>query len=570
MASNIENNVVASQMNSKYISIKPENGETFKSGQKIIYNIEPSIGYIKRDSYLVFDILNTTSDNGRYSWTAAGVNGIIKQVNIYSKETGVLIENLNNYNQWVAVENQYRTDDKNQLAIKEGVRLPCSAKNNTTSATAGVWASQSELSSPSITSNGLLSPIVKADGNAAFMTRRYCVPLRCGIFRHWDDEKLIPILNFGGLRIELILEEPQLALQRMCGTSLATGAGAGADLDISGVVGGVAGGGYATKASITTNNKLITLDGIPGGLTIGNGGNPIEKSGLAVGNKIIHTFKLNGGGADQVHARTITAIREDGNGDLEITTDGANYLARDAGNVFLDLGSANGGGTWTGSQAVQPSYSVVNTEFRLCVVAPTSQQASQLTSAINYEFTSYDLFLDNVATSTLRHQVPIHSVASKAKCIMSMLYDVTTEKHVSSQNYYAGLQDGGHGQQHIAYNNDVVFFINNKLYPLRSYNPKSRADRVLNINENVKAWNSINTPIKSLGEATKGNLEDFVNTPLISRELARGDFVFDLRNAEPELRLGFSGARGHNMRVQTFVWSKKIVSTSSSGIQVIY
>ncbi len=565
MASNIENNVVASQMNSKYISIKPENGETFKSGQKIIYNIEPSIGYIKRDSYLVFDILNNTTDNGRYSWGPAGVNGIIKQVNIYSKETGVLIENLNNYNQWVAIENQYRTDDKNQLAIKEGVRLPCSSKNNTTSGTAGVWASECELSSPQITSNGLLSPIIAADGNAAFMTRRYCVPLRCGIFRHWDDEKLIPILNFGGLRIELILEEPQLALQRMCGTSLATGAGALANLDISGVVGGVAGGGYATKASALTNNKLITLNGTPGVETVTG----IEKSGFAVGNKIIHTFKLDGGGADQVEARTITALAING-ADLQITCDGADFVARDAGNVFLDLGAANGGGTWTGSQAVQPSYKVMGTEMRLCVVAPTAAQASSLTTAINYEFTSYDLFLDNVATSTLRHQVPIHSVASKAKCIMSMLYDVTTEKHVSAQNYYAGLQDGAVSRQHISYNNDVVFFINNKLYPLRAYNPQSRADRVLNINENVKAWNAINTPIKSLGEATGGNLDDFVNTPLISRELARGDFTFDLRNSEPEVRLGFSGARGHNMRVNSFVWSKKIVSTSSSGVQIIY
>ena len=562
MASNIENNVVASQMNSKYISIKPENGETFKSGQKIIYNIEPSIGYIKRDSYLVFDVVNTTADNGRYSWTAAGVNGIIKQVNIYSKETGVLIENLNNYNQWVAIENQYRTDDKNQLAIKEGVRLPCSAKNNTTSATAGDWASQSELSSPQITSNGLLSPIVGADGEASFMTRRYCVPLRCGIFRHWDDEKLIPILNFGGLRIELILEEPQLALQRMCGTSHIVGQPV-VPIDISGSTGSSL--GYGTKASALTNDKLITLNGIPGSVEATG----IELSGLAIGNKIIHTFQLAGAGAAQVEARTITALTFTG-ADMVITVDGADFPARDAGKVFLDLGNANGGGIHTGSQAVQPSYSVINTEFRLCVVAPTSQQAKSLTSAINYEFTSYDLFLDNVATSTLRHQVPIHSVASKAKCIMSMLYDVTTEKHVSSQNYYAGLQDGGVGTQNVSYNNDVVFFINNKLYPLRSYNPKSRADRVLNINENVKAWNAINTPIKSLGEATKGNLEDFVNTPLISRELARGDFVFDLRNAEPELRLGFSGARGHNMRVQTFVWSKKIVSTSSSGIQVIY
>ena len=332
--------------------------------------------------------------------------------------------------------------------------MPCSAKNNTTSATAGVWTSECELSSPQITSNGLLSPIIAANGEASFMTRRYCVPLRCGVFKHWDDEKLIPILNFGGLRIELILEAPQLALQRICGTSLAVGAGALANLDISGVVGG---GGYDTKASALTNDKLITLNGIPG--TVEATGR--EKSGFAVGNRIIHTFKLAGAGADQVEARKITAITFTG-ADMVITVDGADFPARDAGNVFLDLGATNGGGTWAGSQAVQPSYKVMGTEMRLCVVAPTAAQATALTSAINYEFTTYDLFLDNVATSTLRHQVPIHSVASKARCIMSMLYDVTTEKHVTSQNYYAGLQDGGAGQHNVSYNNEVVFFINNK------------------------------------------------------------------------------------------------------------
>ena len=562
MATNVENNAVVSQMNSKYISIKPENGETFNAGQKIIYNIEPSIGYIKRDSYLVFDIANNTSDNGRYSWTSAGVNGIIKQINIYSKETGVLLENLNNYNQWCSIENQYRTDDKNQLAIKEGVRLPCSARRNTTTGK-GTWSSVSEQSSPQITSNGLLSPVTTT-GEAVFMTKRYCVPLRCGIFRHWDDEKLIPILNFGGLRIEIILETPQLALQRMCGTTHTIGQPV-VPLDITGVVGGVAGGGYTTLASTVTNDKLITIDGLPGDVSA----TAIELSGFAVGNHIIHTFKLAGAGADQVFSRKITAMAVVGV-NLQLTVDGADFVARDAGNVFLDLGNANGGGNWAGTQAKEPSYKVVNTEFRLCVVAPTSKQASQLTASINYEFTTYDLFLDNVPTSTLRHQVPIHSVASKAKCIMSMLYDVSTEKHVSSQNYYSGLQKGAEGEQHLSYNNEIVFFINNKLYPLRAYDPRSRADRVLNLNENVKAFKAINTPIKSNGEATAGNLEDTVNTSLISRELARGAFVFDLRNAEPELRLGFTGARTQNLKVNTYVWSKKVVSTSSSGVQVIY
>lgn len=563
MASNVENNVVASQMNSKYISIKAENGESFNPGQKIIYNIEPSIGFIKKDSYLVFDVVNNTSDNGRMSFTSAGVNGIIKQINIYSKETGVLLENLNNYNQWVSVENQYKTDDKNQLAIKEGVRLPCIAKSNTHTGK-GTWSSVSEMSNPEITTNGLLSPI-ENDGNAVYMTRRYCVPLRCGIFRWWDDEKLIPILNMGGLRIEIILETPQLALQRMCGVSLTAPI---LPLDISGVngsAGAVEGRGYETKASVNANDKLITINGCPGNSTA----RAIELSGFAVGNKIIYRYPVTAGGAIEIQCRNIVSMAVVG-ADLVITTDGADYPARDAGNVFLDLGVSNGGGEWAGTQAVEPSYKVMNTEFRLCVVAPTQAQAKQLTSAINYEFTTYDLFLDNISTSTLRHQVPIHSIASKAKCIMSMIYDVSNEKHIKSQNYYAGLQDGRNGHQDNSYNNDVVFFINNKLYPLRSYNPLSRHDRVLNINENVKAWNAINMPIRSYGEARKGQLEDYVNTHLISRELARGDFVFDLRNAEPELRLGFNIARQNNLRVQTFVWSKKIVSTSSSGVQVIY
>lgn len=564
MATNVENNAVVSQMNSKYISIKPENGETFNAGQKIIYNIEPSIGYIKRDSYLVFDIANNTSDNGRYSWTSAGVNGIIKQINIYSKETGVLLENLNNYNQWCSIENQYRTDDKNQLAIKEGVRLPCSARRNTTTGK-GTWSSVSEQSSPQITSNGLLSPVTTT-GEAVFMTKRYCVPLRCGIFRHWDDEKLIPILNFGGLRIEIILETPQLALQRMSGTR--TGVPLTA-LDITGVngsAGGATARGYTTIAQATVDNT-ITINGTPG--NVSSLREAIELSGFAVGNKIVHRFTATAGGAVVIQFRNIVSFALNG-ANLQITVDGAAFPDRGVGNVFLDLGNANGGGVWAGSLAVEPSYKVVNTEFRLCVVAPTSKQASQLTASINYEYTTYDLFLDNVPTSTLRHQVPIHSVASKAKCIMSMLYDVSTEKHVSSQNYYAGLQKGAEGEQHLSYNNEIVFFINNKLYPLRAYDPRSRADRVLNLNENVKAFKAINTPIKSNGEATGGNLEDSVNTSLISRELARDQFVFDLRNSEPELRLGFTGARTQNLKVNTYVWSKKVVSTSSSGVVVIY
>ena len=56
MSNSMNGNVVAGQQ-SQYISIVPENGEQFVAGQKIIYNIEPEIGYIKKDSYICFDVI---------------------------------------------------------------------------------------------------------------------------------------------------------------------------------------------------------------------------------------------------------------------------------------------------------------------------------------------------------------------------------------------------------------------------------------------------------------------------------------------------------------------------------
>ena len=74
----------------------------------------------------------------------------------------------------------------------------------------------------------------------------------------------------------------------------------------------------------------------------------------------------------------------------------------------------------------------------------------------------------------------------------------------------------------------------------------------------------------SLGSADFGDLNGYSNKFLFSRELARQGFVFDLRNAEPEVRLQFSGVRNSVLRVNTFVFSKRIVQTSAQGVQVIY
>ena len=77
----------------------------------------------------------------------------------------------------------------------------------------------------------------------------------------------------------------------------------------------------------------------------------------------------------------------------------------------------------------------------------------------------------------------------------------------------------------------------------------------------------------ALGNADYGGLEAYTFTPLIARELARNGMVFDIRNAEPELRLNFSAARSNDvgiLRANTYVFSKKIIQSSPTGVQVIH
>ena len=52
--------------NAKYVSLIPENGTQFNPLQKVVFNLDPTLGWIKgRDSYLVFDVLNNSSEELR-------------------------------------------------------------------------------------------------------------------------------------------------------------------------------------------------------------------------------------------------------------------------------------------------------------------------------------------------------------------------------------------------------------------------------------------------------------------------------------------------------------------------
>ena len=73
-----------------------------------------------------------------------------------------------------------------------------------------------------------LSPVNSTDGTQAFNFRRFTAHLS-QVSTRWDDERLRPVLATGGVRVEITLENPDVALQ-VLNNNLKNQAGAAADI----------------------------------------------------------------------------------------------------------------------------------------------------------------------------------------------------------------------------------------------------------------------------------------------------------------------------------------------------
>ncbi len=566
--SNLVANAVVANASSQYISIVPENGEQFNPGQKIIYNIEPEVGFIKKDSYLVFDILNNSADQSRVCLQKnLGAHAVIDRVDIYSKETGVLLESNTHYAQWCNIENQYMFDSTNNLSNHQGVGVPVQSWSQQVSGT-NVENGYRSLASAADIENNQLSPVdTSANGGApAYSSRRFCIPLMVGLFgAYQSDEKAIPIMPFGGLRIEITLARPELALQDLAWRAKSIPF-VSKNRDRL----------YDWKAPPAPNSPNTTNDTGANTLTLmwdadGNHGwsKDLQDVGLVVGNKLtIVSGKDNTSDADLV-AGSYPILSIEGVNAKNIDINGEQVSVWSVLKIVLNYGRAGPNGNKNivvKKDTSSNKYKITNTEFRLLQVVPPPQVMDGMMKGLNYEFTCYDVFFDNVPTASLRHQIPIHSVASKALAVFTQLYSTENDEGqiASACDVYVGTRPDDLNL------NDVVYFINNRLYPLRSYNPSKHRDKVLNQNELVKAFKALGKQPLNLGSADFCDLNNYTNTPLIARELARNGMVFDLRNAEPELRIAFSAARTHILRANTFVFSKKIIQTSPTGVQVIH
>ena len=536
-----------SSTNAKLLSVLAENGTEFRPEQKIIFNLDPSIGWLKsKESYLVFDILNYSATNLRLQLAHAGISSVIKRVDIYSKESGTLLETLQDYNKWTATQIQYSQDDKNNVANMEGVPYPNNCSKSANNTNPRVYRDNLRNPSWTETVNNRVSPLVR-DANAlspSYTSVRFTTPLRCGVFREWDDEKLVPILMMGGLRIELTL-----APAREVWTSGMTGIVNGAHAQYYGDA-----NGHGSVNSVATGAPIAFQEtGEAAGTALVNATDftmtapcAPDACPFAVGNKVSIVGTSAGGPIST--DTTITSVSVVGSS-IEVVCGAA-------------VGTALTSGCSIALRDIQDTdlgYRITNCEFRIMREDPPNVPMKNT----EYIYTTYDMFRDTIPQNQLNFTSDITSTSSQALSIFTM-YENPIEcanTMLGMNNYYAGLTAGETGFSM----NQIVYFINNKLYPLRPYDPRCVGDKVITQNELVKAWGTLGIVPRCLGSAHGSDSTIYTNRFLHARELARGQAVFNLQNAEPQIRLGFQQNRQANGKGSTiasvnmfsFVFSKR-------------
>ena len=557
--------------NSKFIALVPDNGTEFIAEQKAIFTINPDIGFIKgRDSYISYDILNTDS-NSRINvlHNTAGANAVIDRMDIFSLQNGQLMESLTNYNLWASIQNQYCEEDDTHTQLKQNTGVKCRSYDVSQNSTSKVntlneigtaqnprvptdvgATSLSVISSGSQTFSGTYADATDHDpemGVKKFTSRKMCIPIRSGIFSAFGvSEKLTPVLLFGGLKIEITFAKNEHVLVRPYTPNDANGAVKQASDFATGIdVDAQAGG----SAIITLTNDINDPSEL--GITRGSVMNLRGGAGAgAAGQKftVSHLHRGDGGSGDPNKKIVIVAT--------------GNLTAVNTNNKI-----------WF--EESTPSYKIKNMELKVLQVIPPRAMMKTLIKESQFDFISWDCFLDNLPQTSRSHQSDIHSVASGAKCIMTHYISVATENDIYAPNYYAGQPP------HNTFLNSVQYFINNKLYPLKAYNPQAKQDKVVNLNEVVKAFQTIGLDVKRLGDGRGGNLCDYTNTYLHARELARGEqFVYNLKDAEPQIRLGFTQGRDEvpagtdavakgNCRIVNFVWSIKTIMVKKDNLQLL-
>jgi hypothetical protein len=196
------------------ISIPSENGLEYDPGAKVQFFVPPTTKFMDgRETYLEFNVklsLPSGATPTRLQLDKCS-STLIKNIRIYDGTRGNLIEEISNYDSYVAVKYDYEKDAsiENLRALREG----CLVQTTDNRSDSGV------------TKNGLMNTTTnpyfkKTSGNqnasftnADLLTAKVCIPLHTGVFA--NSQTIFPLMLTQGLYMEIDLNEADNVIKQL-------------------------------------------------------------------------------------------------------------------------------------------------------------------------------------------------------------------------------------------------------------------------------------------------------------------------------------------------------------------
>ena len=586
------------QIGEHQVSIPAEQGLSYTvgaTGRRVSFDIPASSVEMLsgKDSYLEFDMdiqypTHAAGDGNstRLQLDPAGAGMIVQNIRIYDGGRGNLIEEINEYNQIVALKHDYDKDDS--LKGVRGLEQGSTTYSPFSKGTRG--SSKSDMAElitnpwfkavPSVTQDALTAG-QEWDGNVRKSNVHCCVPLLTGIFTGSVYPNMLT-----GLYIEIdLMPAPRIIRQldsvvksrrRTLNPYLwglrATGAGAGAPAAGAVIdVGGVGGNTLPAASPIVFDgawlslqtNSIVGVDSCP--FVVG------ESIGFASGIPGTAGFDQEANtetGGAQVSPR-ITKIEVDAaQGNRILLTFEAGYINQAGGGPFgvraagLDIAGANQDSVLfsdSASQSVRAvqsfpvSYNVGNLNLVCHVVDMDAQYKSGMLqkardgSAIEFDIHSMTNYKNSMLASERQASFLIHAQNRKAKslCVIPTDSSVYTNSDlISSNNTYETTLDEMDGVLNSArsgisgccdFLSQVQYQINGNLVPSRPVSTRKIATR-----KSIDAFHIFELE-KTLANAniTPHSFSKFMDNFVVGRGFAHNSGVMDLRDKDLSVQLSY-------------------------------
>lgn len=586
------------QIGEHQVSIPAEQGLSYTvgaTGRRVSFDIPASSVEMLsgKDSYLEFDMdiqypthVAGDGNSTRLQLDPAGAGMIVQNIRIYDGGRGNLIEEINEYNQIVALKHDYDKDDS--LKGVRGLEQGSTTYSPFSKGTRG--SSKSDMAElitnpwfkavPSVTQDALTAG-QEWDGNVRKSNVHCCVPLLTGIFTGSVYPNMLT-----GLYIEIdLMPAPRIIRQldsvvksrrRTLNPYLwglrATGAGAGAPAAGAVIdVGGVGGNTLPAASPIVFDgawlslqtNSIVGVDSCP--FVVG------ESIGFASGIPGTAGFDQEANtetGGAQVSPR-ITKIEVDAaQGNRILLTFEAGYINQAGGGPFgvraagLDIAGANQDSVLfsdSASQSVRAvqsfpvSYNVGNLNLVCHVVDMDAQYKSGMLqkardgSAIEFDIHSMTNYKNSMLASERQASFLIHAQNRKAKslCVIPTDSSVYTNSDlISSNNTYETTLDEMDGVLNSArsgisgccdFLSQVQYQINGNLVPSRPVSTRKIATR-----KSIDAFHIFELE-KTLANAniTPHSFSKFMDNFVVGRGFAHNSGVMDLRDKDLSVQLSY-------------------------------